>query len=112
MERLHGIRAASAADALSIAAANSMLREMKLLLADGVGVNAVAPSHGGTALCAAAGYGLIRSVDFLIGAGADLNATDSNDMTPLMAACSRGKAKGSRVALRLVEAGADVRYVR
>jgi ankyrin repeat protein len=108
----HGIHAASVVDALSIAAANSLFREMKLLLADGVDVNGVASYCGGTALHTAAGYGLIRSVEFLIRAGADLNATDRMDLTPLISACSLGKVKGSRVALRLIEAGANVRYVR
>lgn len=111
-KEFHGIRAASPVDALSIAAANSMLREMDLLLAEGVDVNGVASYCGGTALNTAAGYGLIRSVEHLIRAGASLNATDRNDLTPLMSACSLGKVKGSRVALRLIEAGADVRYVR
>lgn len=111
-QEFHGIRATSAVDALSIAAANSLLREMKLLLADGVDVNGVASYCGGTALHTAARLGLIRSVEFLIGAGADLNATDKNDLTPLMSACSLGKVKGSRVALRLLEAGADIQYVR
>jgi len=41
-----------------------------------------------------------------------LNTTDADDVTPLMAACSLGRAKGTRVALRLIEAGADVRLVR
>jgi ankyrin repeat protein len=108
----HGIRAASAVDALSIAAANSLIREMRLLLADGVPVNGITSYSGATALHTAAGYGLIRSVDFLIRAGADLNATDRMDLTPLMSGCSLGKVKGSRVALRLIDAGADVRYVR
>ncbi len=108
----HGIRAASAVDALSIAAANSDLDAMKALLADGVNVNGVASYSRGTALNAAAGYGLIRAVNFLIDAGANLNATDRNDLTPLMSACSAGKIKGSKVALRLIEAGADVGYVR
>ena len=80
----YGIRAASRADAFSIAVANSMLREMKLMLADGHDVNAIAPYCRGTALNTAAGYGFIRSVEFLIGAGANLNATDKNDLTPLM----------------------------
>ena len=108
----YGIRAASAVDALSIAAANSRLREMRLLLADGVDVDGVASYSGGTALHSAAGGGYIRSLNFLIDAGADLNSTDRNDLTPLMNACSLGLVKGSRAALRLIEAGADVKYVR
>jgi ankyrin repeat protein len=111
-QEFHGIRANSKADAFSIAAANSKLREMQLLLDDGVGVNEIAQYSGGTALHSAAGLGLIRSVDFLIAAGANLNATDRIDLTPLMSACSLGKTKGTQVAVRLIEAGADVKYVR
>jgi ankyrin repeat protein len=109
----HGIRAASAIEALVIAASNSRLREMKLLLADGVDVNGVASFCGGTALYEAARLGAIRSVEYLVGAGADLNVTNNKfDLTPLMAACSLGKTKGTRVAMRLIELGADVKYVR
>jgi ankyrin repeat protein len=109
----HGITAESAVDALSFAAANSMFREMGLLLGDQVDVNGVSSGvHGGTALNLAARLGLFRSTDWLIRAGADLNTTDADDLTPLMAACSLGRAKGTRVALRLIEAGADVRHVR
>lgn len=111
-KKFHGIQAPSMADAFSIAAANSMVREMQLLLDDGLDVNAVAAYCGGAALNTAAGLGLIRSVEFLIDAGANLNATDRNDLTPLMLACSMGKTKGSRVAMRLIDAGADVNYVR
>jgi len=111
-QEYHGIRAVSAVDALSIAAANSLLREMRLLLDDGVDVNGIASYCGETALHTAAGYGLIRSVNFLIDAGANLNKIDRNELTPLMSACSLGKVKGSRVGLRLIGAGADVRYVR
>lgn len=60
----------------------------------------------------AANCGQIRSVDFLIAAGANLNLPDHLDLTPLMNACNAGKVKGSAIALRLIEAGADVRYVR
>lgn len=111
-QKFHGFRAISAIDALSVAAANTLFREMKLLLADGVDVNGIASYCGGTPLHTAAGSGLIRSVEFLIRAGANLNVTDEMDLTPLMSACSLGKVKGSRVALRLIEAGADVAYVR
>jgi ankyrin repeat protein len=111
-QEFHGIRAASAVDALSIAAANSLLREMKLLLADGVDVNGIASYCGATALHTAARLGLIRSTELLIRIGADLNVTDRMELTPLMSACSLGKVKGSSVALRLIQAGADVRYIR
>jgi len=49
-QEIYGIRAASAVDALWIGAANSRLREMRLLLADGVDVNGIASYSGGTAL--------------------------------------------------------------
>jgi ankyrin repeat protein len=112
-QTFHGIRAATAIEALVIAASNSRLREMKLLLADGVDVNGIASFCGGTALYEAARLGAFRSVELLIAAGADLNTTNNKfDLTPLMSACSLGKAKGSRVAIRLIEAGADVKYVR
>ena len=109
-QEFYGIPANSPVEALSIAAANSMLREMKLLLADGVDVNGV--SGGGTALHTAATDGLIRSIEILIRAGADLDAIDEMDLTPLMCACSAGKIKGSRAALRLIDSGANVRLVR
>lgn len=108
----HGIRAASAADALALAAAGGRVRELELLLADGADVNGVAPYSGGTPLHAAAGSGSFPAVEALIRAGADLNPTDKMGLTPLMAACALGKVKGSWVALRLVAAGADVRRVR
>jgi len=108
----HGIHAESAVDALSIAAANSMFKEMRLLLADGVDINGIGTYSRSTALATAAGYGFIRSVDFLISNGANINLPGAHDMTPLMHACSCGKKKGSRVALRLIEANADVTYVR
>lgn len=111
-QEFHGIRASSMVDALSLAATSGRLREMELLLADGADVNGLASYSGGTALHAAARQGTIRAVEFLIRAGADLNATDRLGLTPLMCACSLGKVKGSRVALRLIEAGADVQRVR
>jgi ankyrin repeat protein len=89
-----------------------MFKEMKKLMAEGVQVSAIAPYSGGTALHTAASRGLIRSVEFLLEAGAELNTLDGNELTPLMCACSGGQTKGSRIALRLMEAGADVSYVR
>jgi ankyrin repeat protein len=111
-QEFHGIRATSPAEALALAAAGGRVRVMELLLADGADVNGVAPYSGGTPLHAAAGSGSLPAVEALVRAGADLNPTDRMGLTPLMSACALGKVKGSRVALRLVEAGADVRRVR
>jgi ankyrin repeat protein len=108
----HGIRAATKADAFAFAAAKNKLRELKLLLADKVDINAVAPAWRGTALNVAAYSGAVPATRFLIEAGADLNPLDNFELTPLMIACSHGKAKCSAVALLLIEAGADVRHVR
>ena len=108
----HGIRANSLADALGIAAANSKLKEMRLLLDDGADINEIAPYSKSTPLATAAGLGLIRSVEFLLENGANIDRPGAFGMTPLMRACSMGKSKGSRVALRLIEANADVNYVR
>jgi len=107
----HGIKAASKEDALSIAAASSKLPEMEKLLADGVDINARS-SRGDTPLVSAASMGNVRAVELLIRSGADLNAPGRHDLTPLMTACSNGKVKGSRIALQLIEAGADVSCVR
>lgn len=108
----HGIRAKSRLDAFNIAAANSMLKEMRLLLDDGVDIDGIASYSQSTALASAAGNGLIRSVNFLLDNGANIDLRGADDMTPLMHACSCGKTKGSRVALRLIEANADVTSIR
>ena len=54
----------------------------------------------------------IRKVKDLIASGANLEARDSNDLTPLLGACCNGKVMGSRIAMLLIEAGANVNYVR
>ena len=94
------------------AAANSLVPEMKLLLKAGARINWCDERYRQTALNCAAGHGLTRSVKFLIEQGADLNARNHHDMTPLMCACFKGGKKGSAVALLLIEAGADVIAVR
>jgi ankyrin repeat protein len=60
----------------------------------------------------AASRGRLGTIDNLIRAGADLNVTDDDDLTPLMVACAAGKVRGSQAALRLIAAGADVTCVR
>lgn len=63
-------------------------------------------------LHAAVEAGSLKEVERLLGQGADLNALDDNDMTPLMSACANGGVRCMNIALRLIEAGADVNYVR
>ncbi len=108
----HGIRADSRTDALSIAAANNLLKEMRLLLDDGADIDGIDSHSKSTALATAAGHGLIRTVNFLLDNGANVDLPGANDMTPLMHACSDGGNSGSRVALRLIETKADVTYIR
>lgn len=111
-ETFHGIRASSAEDALGIAAANGALTEIELLLDDGVDVDALASYSKSTALASAAGQGRAKAVDLLLERGANVDLPGANDMTPLMHSCSLGKSKGTKVGLQLIEAGADVNYVR
>jgi ankyrin repeat protein len=94
------------------AAANNDMKKVKALLADGVDISSHEPLYGRTALHAACSQGLKKMIPFLIDAGAPLNALDDNAMTPLMCACVTGKKKGSEIALMLMDAGADVTYVR
>jgi len=109
-KKLHGISANSREAALVYAAANSMIPEIKKLLVDGA--NAERLVSGTTALHTAASMGLTMAAKILIEAGQDLDTLDKDKLTPLMRACSCGKAKGSQIALMLIDAGADVHYVR
>jgi len=106
----YAIRSSSRDASLVHATANAMLPEMKRLL--GAGADACGLAHGKTALHEAARMGLVQPAQILIEQARDLNVLDDDEMTPLMAACNCGRTKGSRVALTLVEAGANPNYVR
>jgi ankyrin repeat protein len=108
----HGIQAKNATHALCIAAANGLLKEIKLLLRDGAFINGQAENNIGNPLSSAALKGHVKILEFLIEQGADLNARDCDDMTALMNACHLGKVKGSKAAIILIDAGADVNCVR
>lgn len=111
MPTFHGISARSRVDAFCIAAANSKLTEMRALVDDGVAIDGIS-SDGFTALASASRLGLIRSVDLLLEIGSNINLPSWEEMTPLMFACSEGKTKGSKIAIRLISEGANVKYVR
>ena len=108
----HGIRALSAVDAFVIAASTGHLKEMRLLLQDGVPIDALASYKPASALSGAAGAGVLKSVNWLLERGAAVDRLDGNGMTPLMTACHLGKKKGTEVAFRLLDAGADVHFVQ
>ena len=84
----------------------------KVALEPGLDANYSLPPFNMTPLSNAASLGLSASVDFLLSLDIDINKTDGNDMTPLMNACNTGKVKGSKIALKLIEGGANVNYVR
>lgn len=111
-KEFHGIRALSAVDALSLAASNSKLKEMRLLLEDGAAVNSIASYSKRTPLSAAASKGAAKAVELLLSNGADVNALDEDGSTPLMNACTFGKTKGYLVAQQLIAAGANVNVAR
>ena len=94
------------------AAENNRVADLEQLLAAGADIGAHEPLFNRTALHAASDQCHRKVVAFLIEHKAPLDALDGNSMTALMCACSKGKKKGSEVALLLIKAGADVQYVR
>ena len=99
-------------DQFTSAAANARRDEMKRLLEQGVDVNCRSSGLGETALHCAAQMGSVRTVSFLLDHGADIDALDGLNLTPLAVACLKGKKMGSAVAILLLEKGANACYVR
>ena len=111
------LRGESLEESLHIATANQRIAELRSLIKQGVDLNVYRKTimNGGsscTALHTAASYGLVRSAELLISSGASLDLLDDLKLTPLMCACSRGGPDGSRVAMLLISAGANVKIVR
>jgi ankyrin repeat protein len=94
------------------AAENADIKVLERLLLGGIDVNCRHSTWRYTALHRAASMGSSKTVEFLLERGADINCLDRNDMTPLMCACSKGKKKGSQVALLLIKRGALATYTR
>lgn len=78
--------------------------EAKKLLDTGIDVNVKRPGDQNTALIIAAGKGRMEVVNLLLSRGADVNVSNRNGWTPLMAAVSSGS---YGIALLLLEKGAD-----
>jgi ankyrin repeat protein len=93
-------------------AENAKRSNLKLLLEAGVDVNCKDSNFGDTALHRAASMGSIKTVEFLLDNGANINFVNDTGMTPLMDACAKGKKKGGEVALLLLQRGANASYVR
>lgn len=83
---------------------------VRRLLEQGANPNALV--KGGTAVHAAASTGKSKVIPVLLAGNANINAIDQDGCTPLMVACSVGKATGSEAAMTLIDLGADATYVR
>lgn len=92
--------------------ASGNLKEMKSLIESGVDVNGVSLKSSNTSLCAASAQGLVKAVDFLLEVNANVDLVGADGLTPLMHACALGGSKGGSVVRRLLQAKADVNYVR
>ena len=86
------------------------LEKMKQLLADGADIDFT--RYNSTALHSASSSGSLKVLRFLIQNGASLDLLDDSGCTALMIACNRGKKIGGRMAMTLLDAGADATYVR
>lgn len=91
---------------LGRSAGRGKLNEVRYLLEQGARL--------GTGILSAAVFGEYpKVVEFLISQGADLEEYgDGGGLTPLTAASHRGHQKGHTIALLLINAGANVNYVR
>ena len=101
-----------AIDALVTASASGKLKEMKSLIDSGVDVDSVSLKSANSPLCAASAQGLVKAVDFLLEMNANVDLVGSDGLTPLMHACALGGSKGGSVVRRLLQAKAEVNYVR
>ena len=85
-------------------AGNGKLSEVKFLLKNG------AKCDG--ALLAAVDGDYIKVVEFLLSEEVDLEETSDIGLTALAVACASSRKKSTAIALLLIEAGADVNFVR
>jgi ankyrin repeat protein len=101
-------------EALFYSAGDGDLAKVQSLISEGVDVNAVV--QGQTPIHAAVTISRHTYRDdvleALVAAGADIDALNEDECTPLMVAATIGKVYGSKMALKLITLGADVLYVR
>ena len=74
-------------------ASMGMHKEMELMLLEGADIDAMQPGAG-TALHAAVKRRLLHTIEFLLDAGADVHAKDTNTRTPLQIAVESGYFEG------------------
>lgn len=83
--------------------AEPALLVLQHLIHAGVDLDTRARSDGRTALCAAAAAGHTEAVRLLAACGAEIEAYDQEDSTPLLLAAVEGRAETVRVLLQLGE---------
>lgn len=99
------IKCALGGTPITQSAGSGKLNELKYLLKQG--------AHIDGALSAAVAGEYKKVVEFLIAEGANLEEYgDGEGLTPLTKACHTGHKKGDEIALLLIDAGANVNYVR
>ena len=111
MANFHGISARSRIDALHYGVANAKNSAVQKIIEDGVDIDGIGPD-GGSALHVAAQLGRFKAAEILLAAGPNLDLHDKFGCTPLMTACHNGGTNGSRVAILMLEYGADVKLRR
>ena len=92
---------------LSMACEHGSTRMIKLLIEKGVDLEMRAGGTRGTALHKAANWGYLNCVDLLLETGADKDARDIMNRTPLMLACIHAPA-AEGIIKKLLEFGSDV----
>lgn len=103
------VAAAGAEFPLVQAAKNQDTEAVRTLLTEGAGVNRMPPPGGLTALHWAVQWDHAEIADLLIGSGAEVNAADAYDVTPLTLACINAS---TGMVQRLLNAGANPNVVQ
>jgi ankyrin repeat protein len=94
------------------AAAQGNVELVKKLIDLGADINSQKHWTQSTPLHVASREKQIKVIEILLERNANTELLEGNFMTPLLCACSTGGVGGSRIAILLIEGGANIHYVR